>query len=95
MLARAAAAEVATGKENLRALVARLVEHEVRVRSPARVVHPRLALIEITPGIEQVGAEARAIDRLQELLRDNGVGIDVAPVERRHQPRQDAKRLHQ
>src|SRR5207302_431421 len=35
MLARAAAAEIAASKQNLRALVARLVEHKVRVRAAA------------------------------------------------------------
>src|ERR1700676_2054085 len=47
MLARAAAAEVAASKQNLRALVARLVERKVRVRRAARQVHSGLARIEI------------------------------------------------
>src|SRR4029077_20665034 len=68
VLARAAAAEVAAREQNLRALVARLVEHEVRVGRPHRGVGARLAAIEVAPGVEQVRAEARARDRLQELL---------------------------
>ena len=94
VLARAAAAEVAPREQDRRALVARLVEHELRVQRPLRVVHPGLAAIEVAPFVEQVRAEARALDRLQELLGDDRVGVDVGAVERRHEPGQDAERLH-
>ena len=46
----------------------------------------RLAAIEVTPLVEQVGAEARALDRLQELLGDDRVGVDVGTIERCDQP---------
>jgi hypothetical protein len=65
--------------------VARLVQHEVGFERPAAVVHAGLALVEVAPLVEQVRAEARALDRLQELLGDDGVGIDVGAVERRDQ----------
>ena len=45
--------------------------------------------------IEQIRAEARSIDRLEELFRDDDVGVDVGTVERSHQSSQDAKGLHQ
>src|ERR1700752_3381838 len=91
VLARAAAAEVAARKQYLRALVALLVQHEVGVeRAPGRIA-PGLAAIEIAPCVEKVGAEAGAVDRLQELLRDDGVGVDVGGVERGHPSGQDGK----
>jgi hypothetical protein len=42
-------------------------------------------MIQVTPFVEQVGAEAAALDRLQELLGDDRVGIDVGAIQRRHQ----------
>jgi len=48
----------------------------------------RLAVIQITPFVEQVGAKARALDRLQKLLWDDGVGVDVGAVERHHHAQQ-------
>src|SRR5690349_9044088 len=64
VLARAAAAEVAAGEQYLRAAVARLVQHEIRVLGAGRRIGARLAPIEIAPGVEQVRSEARPIDRL-------------------------------
>ena len=94
VFARAAAAEVAPREQNLRPLIARLIELEVRIEHPLAGLGPGLAAIEVAPGVEQVRAEARACDGLQELLGDDGVGIDVGAVERRHQPGEDAERLH-
>jgi hypothetical protein len=51
-------------------------------------------VVEITPLVKQVGPETRALDRFQELLGDDGVGIDVGPVERRDQAAVDGERLH-
>ena len=48
---------------------------------------PGFAVIEITPFIEQIRAEAGALDRLQKLFRDDRIGIDIGTVERRHQSR--------
>jgi len=53
-----------------------------------------LAMIEIAPFVEQVRTEARAFDRLQELLWNDRVGIDVRAVERRDDPGMNAKRFH-
>src|SRR5207247_4317581 len=42
----------------------------------------------------QVRPEARTRDRLQELLRDDGVGVDVVAVHRRHQSAVDGESFH-
>ena len=41
-------------------------------------------MVQVAPFVEQVGAEAGAADRLEELLGDDGVGIDVGAIQRRH-----------
>ena len=46
------------------------------------VVPPRLAVIEITPLVKQVRPETRALDGFQELLGNDGVGVNIRPVER-------------
>ena len=63
-----AAAEVLAGDQDLRLAVGRLVQHEVGVLLPSGVVAHL---------VEQVLAEARPLDRLQELLGDDHVGVDV------------------
>ena len=65
MLARRAAAEVHAGDEDRRAGVVRLVQHERRIALPR------------PPVVEQERAEARSLDPLQELLRDDLIGVDV------------------
>ena len=79
---KGANATINYSQENLRALVARVVQHERRVERSARVVHARLTGVEVAPGVEQVGAEPAALDRLQELLGDDGIGIHIRPVQR-------------
>ena len=83
MFARRAAAEVLARQENAGSLVTRLVQDEIRVQRTLAIVAARFALVEITPFIEQVRAEAGTQDGLEELLGDDGVGIDVGAVERR------------
>src|SRR5690606_17959081 len=56
---------------------------EIGVQRPAAVVHAGLAGIEVAPRVEQVRAEATAADRLQELLRNDRVGVYVGAIERR------------
>src|SRR6185503_5745043 len=67
VLARGADAEVPAREQDLRALVARLVQDELRILAPRG---------------EAGVAEAGALDRLQVLLRDDLVGVDVGAVER-------------
>src|SRR4030095_14721623 len=94
VLPRAAATEVASREQDLRALVPGLIEHEIRIERSLADVASGLAPIEIAPRVEQIRAEARARDRLQELLRDDDVGVDVGAIERRHQAGQSMKWLH-
>src|SRR6185295_1388742 len=60
-----------------------------------RVVHPGLADVQVAPGVEQVLAVAGALDGFQELLRDDGVGVDVGAVERRNESIQHGEFFHQ
>ena len=68
MLPRGAAAEVAPGDEDLGALVLGAAQLEQGILHPV---------------VEQELAVPRALDPLQELLRDDLVGVDVGPVEHR------------
>src|SRR3954468_9532779 len=81
VFARGAAAEVAAGEQHGGTLVARLVQHEVRIRPAAGGVLPRLAVIEVAPRVEQVRTEAGLADRLEELLGNDRVGVDVLAVD--------------
>ena len=74
VLARRAAAEIVAGDEDLGVAVGRLVEHEIRVlRAVVAVAHLG----------EQPLAEAGPLDRLQILLRDDHVGVDIDDRQRR------------
>src|SRR5438477_110263 len=94
VLPRASAAEVLAREQYAGALVAWLVEDEIGVERAARGGPVRPALVEVTPGIEEIRPESRALDRLEELLRDDLVGIDIGPVERCDDAGQDGKSLH-
>src|SRR5437879_909455 len=93
VLPRASAAEVLAREQYAGALVARLVEDEIGVERAARGP-VRSALVEVTPGIEEIRPESRALDRPEELLRDDLVGVDIGPVERCDEAGQDGKSLH-
>src|SRR5207244_5688945 len=58
VLARAAAAEIAPREQDRSTLIARIVEDEVGVARPPRIVHGRLAAIEVTPCVEQIRTKA-------------------------------------
>src|SRR5262245_24205660 len=79
VLARGADAEVLAREQDLRALVARLVEHELGVLAPRG---------------EAGVAEAGALDRLQVLLRNDLVGVDVRAVERNNEGLHDGELVH-
>src|SRR6185437_2837663 len=85
MLAGGAAAEVPSGDKNFRALIVRLVQRELRVRSAVRLQ---------SPVVKQKFTIARALNALQELLGDDLVGVNVHRVQRRGQRGNCAKRLH-
>src|SRR5262249_27794687 len=86
VLAGRAAAEVAAGEKDLRAGVGRVVELEART-GVAVLVEP--------PVEEEVLPEAGARDALEELLRDDLVGVHVGAVEHRDAGRGLPERLHQ
>ena len=79
VLPRRAAAEVRPGDQDPGAGAPRPVQLEVRV---------------LPPVVEQELAVARALDALEELLRDDLVGVDVGPVEDDCAGGERAKRLH-
>src|SRR5690606_22829356 len=83
VLAGRTAAEVLAGQQHAGSLVAREVQHEVLVDRTLGIVLVRLADIQVGPFVEQVGAEAGALDRLEELLGNDLVGVDVGAIERR------------
>src|SRR5262245_3687583 len=80
VLARGADAKVLAREQDLRALVTRLVEHELGVLAPRG---------------EAGVAEPGALDRLQVLLRNDLVGVDVRAVERHDEGFQDGELVHQ
>src|ERR1035437_4134229 len=86
VFAARSAGEVLARNQNLRALVARIVEHEVRVLLTRRRAPP----IE-----KQKLAVAGALDALQKLLGNNLVGVNIRPVQGRGQCGQCAKGFHQ
>ncbi|MCY1443099.1 hypothetical protein D9M71_594980 [compost metagenome] len=81
MLAARTATEVLTGEQYTGTLVTRMVQDKIRVLRALAVVLVRLADIQVAPLIEQVGAKARALDRLQKLLGNDLVGVDVGTVQ--------------
>ena len=68
MLAGGAAAEIVAGNQDARLGILRPVEHEIEIFRPIR---PRFQLIEKALG------EPCAFRRLQELFRDDHVGVDI------------------
>src|SRR5207237_1161612 len=85
VFAARAAAKIFAGDENLRALVARIVEHKVRNGITGRSLPPiEKEKVPIT----------RALDPLQELLGNNLVRVDIRPVERHRQRCECLEWLH-
>src|SRR5581483_4750141 len=85
MLTRRSAAKVLARQQNGRAFVSRLMQNKVRVLLPVRSE---------APVIKQKLPKAGLLDPLQKLLRNNLVGIDVHPIQRRHAPAMHSKRFH-
>jgi len=92
MLAARPATEIAPCEQDRCPLVARQVQDEIRVRATLRRILPRLAVVQVPPLVEQVRPETAAPDRLQELLRNDLIGVDVGAIQRSNQagvPRED------
>src|SRR5690606_3769247 len=90
-----AAAKVLACQQDLRVPVWSLVEHERRVGLALRWVLPGMAGVQVTPGIEQVGPEAAAPDRLHELFGQYGVRVHIAAFKRCSQRVQGRESIHQ
>lgn len=88
MFAGRAAAEVFPRQQNTRIVVHRLVQDEVGVQWAVAAIHVRFATIQVAPFVEQKRAEAATPYGLEELLGDDGIGVDVGPIQRNH-PRVD------
>ncbi len=73
VLARGTAAEVVVGDEDLGLAIGRLVQHEIRVLA---------AVVTIAPLREQARAQPGALDRLQILLGDDHVRVDIDHLQR-------------
>src|SRR5689334_18394516 len=71
------------------------VQHELAVRLARGRIHRQVARREVTPVVEQERAEAGAPDRLEVLLRDDCVGVDVGAIERRRRAGDDGEGLHE
>jgi hypothetical protein len=82
MLTRRPTAEIMAAQQDRGALVMWMIEHKIRVLFAAAVVHAGFAVVKVAPFIKQVVSKAAAFDRLQELFRNNGVGIDIVSVQR-------------
>src|SRR5690606_40854176 len=86
--------EAAPGQRHGAALVARLVQYEILVQRTLAVVLSRITFVQVAPFVKQVRAEAGALDRLEKLLRDDLVGVDVGTIQRRHQAFFNSVLLH-
>jgi len=80
VLTRRPAAEIVICKEYLRTGIARLVQYKVRVRTPRFWHHTEDARIEKAPSIKEMCPETCTLDRLQKLLRNNLVGVNIGAL---------------
>src|SRR5690606_33396393 len=84
VLTAGAATKVFARQQHRSALITRLIQYEIRVQRTTGVIGIRLTFVQITQFIEQVRAEAGTLDRLQELLRNDHIGIDIRAIHRSH-----------
>src|SRR5690606_30852503 len=94
VLAARTATEVFPRQQHAGALVTWEVQHELLIDRALGVVLIRLADIVVAPLIKQVRAKTRALDRLQELLGDDLVGVDVGAIQRSNQAGVLGKSFH-
>src|SRR5690606_3348794 len=94
MFARRTAAEILARQQDGSTLIARLVQHEIRIQRTRGIVPARFTDIQITPFVEQVRTEAAALDRFQKLFRDDRIGIHIGAIQRRHQSVEKSKFFH-
>src|SRR5260370_37897545 len=85
MLPRRTAAEILSRDQDAGALVARIIEYKIRVL---------LAIGAKPPIVKKEFSKAGFFNSFQELLRDDLVGIDVDPIQRRHPAEMHVKWFH-
>jgi hypothetical protein len=85
VLTRRAAAEVVSRDQDLGFAIGRLVEHEIRIFA---------AIIPVALLGEKALAEPGALDRLQILLWDHHVGVDIDDIQRRGDAFEGGKFFH-
>src|SRR5580704_10489319 len=89
MFARGSTTEVLSRDQNLRILVVRMIQNEIRMRCAG--IRP---FLNTPPIVEKKIAIAGAFDPLEELLGDDLIGIDILAIEGCDHPRVFAKWLH-
>lgn len=94
MLPRRPTTKVLTGKQNTGALEAWLIQNKLGPQRPLVAVHAWLTLVLVTPGIKQVGAKPCPFNGLQELFRNDGIGINIGPIKGGDQPLVNGQRRH-
>src|SRR5438105_9478977 len=85
MFSRRPTAEIASGYQDRSVAVWLAVEHEIGAF---------IAVWFVPPVVEEGAAIAGALDALQELLRDDLVGVNIGPIERYYHAVLGAKRPH-
>ncbi len=85
MLPRRAGAKVRSAHKNAGIAIGGLVEDEVL---------DQFAFFVVRPFVEEERAKPAALDSLEELFRDDGVGVDVGPWQRCHLPGDDGDCFH-
>src|SRR5580698_1223603 len=85
MFAGTAATEIIAGQQHLGILPACLIEDEIGLRIPLRIV---------APVVEELAVETLLRSRLQEARRNDLVGVDVVDGERRHAAFEIGEWLH-
>ena len=71
-----------------------LIQGKGWVERPSPAVHPRFAVVEISPFVKEIRAESGAPDRFEKLFRQNRIRIDIGAVERHDQGIQCRKGSH-
>src|SRR5690606_36015032 len=81
VLAARAATEVGPGEKDVGPGIAWLVERKLKVQRALGAVLVGLAAVKVAPLVEQMRAEAGALDDHQKLLGQDRVGIDVGTIQ--------------
>jgi hypothetical protein len=89
-----AATEILPSQENLGPRVAWLIEYEVRVELAPTVIVAGFTRLQVPPVVEQIGTKPAALDRLQVLLGDDRIRVDIGAIQRCHQAIDSGEGVH-